>query len=89
MTYVTRIRLLLLLVVIALAAPAARRRRRRIPTGSRVGIVPPPGMTASHNFFGFEDREHSVAIIIVALPAEAFAEIAPTDDRREPCRSRA
>jgi len=77
MTYVTRIRLLLLLVVIALAAPAAAA-DVTYPTGSRVGIAPPPGMTASHNFFGFEDREHGVAIIIAALPAEAFAEIEPT-----------
>jgi hypothetical protein len=77
MTYVTRIRFLLLLVVIALAAPAAAA-DVTYPAGSRVGIAPPPGMTASHNFFGFEDREHGVAIIIAALPAEAFAEIAPT-----------
>jgi hypothetical protein len=35
-------------------------------------------MTASHAFFGFEDRENSVAIIVVALPAEAYAEIDKT-----------
>jgi hypothetical protein len=48
------------------------------PSGSRVGIAPPPGMTASHAFFGFEDRSNSVAIIMVALPAEAYAEIEKT-----------
>jgi hypothetical protein len=35
-------------------------------------------MTASQSFFGFEDRDNSVAVIIVALPAEAYAEIDKT-----------
>jgi len=45
------------------------------PPGSRVGIAPPPGVVVSKSFFGFEDREHNVAIVIVAAPAEAYAEI--------------
>jgi hypothetical protein len=74
---VTRIRSLVFLVVVALASPAWGA-DVVYPTGSRVGIVPPPGTTPSHNFFGFEDREHSVAIILVALPPEAYAEIGQT-----------
>jgi len=45
------------------------------PPGSHVGLVPPPGMTASRNFFGFEDATNQVAMIFVTLPREAFAEI--------------
>jgi hypothetical protein len=74
---VTHIRLLLLLMVVALAPPAWAA-DVKFPTGSRVGIAPPPAMTASQSFFGFEDRDNSVAIIIVALPAEAYAEIEKT-----------
>jgi hypothetical protein len=48
------------------------------PAGSRVGIVPPPGMTASSNFSGFEDRDKRVALVIVALPAAAFPDIEKT-----------
>jgi hypothetical protein len=45
------------------------------PPGSHIGLAPPPGMTVSRSFFGFEDAANSVAIILVALPPEAFAEI--------------
>jgi len=45
------------------------------PAGSRVGLVPPPGMTVSSNFSGFEDRDKRVALVIVALPAAAYPEI--------------
>src|SRR5215510_3903230 len=41
------------------------------PAGSRVGLAPPPGMTRSHTFQGFEDPAHSVAVVIAALPREA------------------
>jgi hypothetical protein len=71
------LRLLLALTVLALA-PSAWAADVTYPSGSRVGIAPPPGMATSQNFFGFEDREHSVAIIMVALPAEAYAEIDKT-----------
>ena len=45
------------------------------PPGSRIGLVPPPGVVTSTSFFGFEDRENNVAIVLMALPPEAFAEI--------------
>jgi hypothetical protein len=48
------------------------------PAGSRVGLVPPPGMTASSNFSGFEDRDKRVALVIIALPAAAYADIEKT-----------
>jgi hypothetical protein len=62
----------LLLAMPALAADLV------YPPGSRIGLVPPPGVVTSTSFFGFEDRENSVAIVLTALPAEAFAEIEKT-----------
>src|SRR4051812_7911138 len=59
----------MVLVVRALAADV------EFPPGSNIGLAPPPGMTTSHNFFGFEDAPNQVAIVIVALPREAFADI--------------
>lgn len=48
------------------------------PPGSRVGVVPPPGMTAGRGFAGFEDRDNRVALVVVALPATAFSDIEKT-----------
>jgi len=45
------------------------------PAGSRVGLAPPPGVTPSHNFNGFEDATNNVAVVIASLPPEAYAEI--------------
>ena len=73
------LRLFLLLIAFAFAQPA-RAADVVFPPGSRIGIVPPAGMTPSHNFFGFEDRANSVAIILVALPPEAYSEIEKTTD---------
>lgn len=47
--------------------------------GSRVGLVPPPGLTASKRFQGFEDQARSVAIFVGALPAESFAQYEKSD----------
>src|SRR6187402_901713 len=68
----TSFRWLLLFVLLALPAHAAD---VVYPTGSRVGLAPPPGMAASKSFLGFEDRDNRVALVIVPLPAEAFADI--------------
>lgn len=45
------------------------------PLASRIGMIPPPGMELSSSFPGFEDRQNSVFIRLVALPDRAFAEI--------------
>jgi len=37
--------------------------------------VPPAGLVTSRNFFGFEDPDNNVAIIMVSLPAEAYADL--------------
>jgi hypothetical protein len=45
------------------------------PLASRIGMVPPAGLTASKRFLGFEDRNNNVFIRLIALPGKAFAEI--------------
>jgi hypothetical protein len=60
----------LAVLVWASAAPAAD---AIFPTGSRVGLVPPPGMTPSRNFVGFEDAQEQAVILVAAFPAEAFS----------------
>jgi hypothetical protein len=42
------------------------------PTGSRIGIVPPPGMATSRTFGGFEDPQKNAAILFTMLPAKAY-----------------
>lgn len=48
------------------------------PIGSRIGLTPPPGMTLSASFPGFEDSTNNVFIRLVAMPEKAFAEIEKT-----------
>jgi hypothetical protein len=59
----------LLLALPALAADPV------FPVNSRVGLVPPPGFTPSAKFPGFENPQASAAILVVELPAEAYADI--------------
>jgi hypothetical protein len=65
----------LLFAFFAFAAAAAE---PVFPTGSRVGLVPPPGMIASKTFSGFVDTENKAAILVTALPAGAYAEMEKT-----------
>ena len=48
------------------------------PTGSRIGIVPPPGMQTSKMFSGFEDPDKDVVILLATMPAAAYAEMDKT-----------
>jgi hypothetical protein len=68
----TVVRWLMLMVILAAPAQAAD---VTYPIGSRVGLSPPPGLTLSKNFTGFEDRTNRVALVIGALPAAAYGEI--------------
>src|SRR5882724_172414 len=45
------------------------------PPGSRIGLVPPPGMTASRNFQGFEDRAHGAVLVVTELSAQIYAKV--------------
>jgi len=45
------------------------------PPGLRIGIEPPPGMSISHRFPGFEDADKKVAISLRELPLLAYDEV--------------
>jgi hypothetical protein len=64
-----------LVIVLALPAAAAE---AVFPIASRIGIVPPAGLSASTTFPGFEDDQKNAFIRLIALPAAAFAEIEKT-----------
>src|ERR1700739_1476023 len=70
--------LALLLAAFALAMPA-RAEDVVYPAGSRVGLVPPPGLSAAASFPGFEDRAKGVALLVGALPADAYAQFEKSD----------
>jgi len=42
------------------------------PAGSRLGLVPPPAMVASHAFQGFQDPGTNATILLTLLPAAAY-----------------
>jgi|307.fasta_scaffold00098_5 hypothetical protein len=42
------------------------------PTGSRLGLVPPPAMVASRAFQGFQDPGTNATILLTTLPAAAY-----------------
>jgi hypothetical protein len=72
-----------LLFLIALLAAPASAADVIYPSGSRIGLVPPPGMRLSPSFPGFEDREHSVAILVTGLVAAAYAEFEKADSAED------
>lgn len=45
------------------------------PTASRIGLVPPAGMTVSPAFPGFQDAGDKAAIIVATFPANAFSSL--------------
>ena len=46
------------------------------PPGSRAGLVPPSGMTASASFQGFEDRSNRAVLLISEVSAQTYDKIA-------------
>jgi hypothetical protein len=62
-------------LALAILAAPARAEEVIFPPGSRIGLVPPPGMVASKTFDGFADPAKDAAILIAVLPAEAFGQI--------------
>ena len=45
------------------------------PTGSLVGVVPPPGFVTSKRFPGFENSDNGGSILLFNLPPQAYADI--------------
>jgi hypothetical protein len=70
---------LTVLGLVSLTIPA-RAEDPIFPPGSRVGLVPPPGMVASNTFDGFADPGKEAAILITILPAAAFPQMDKTLD---------
>jgi hypothetical protein len=73
----------MLFCLLALALPAqvlpAQADDVVYPPGSRLGLVPSPGLHASTSFPGFEDRDNNVALVLGALPPEAYAQFEKSD----------
>jgi len=46
------------------------------PPGSRIGLVPPPGMTPSASFQGFEDRANGAMLVVTELSVQSYAKVA-------------
>ena len=64
----------LFITLVALLSPA-QAEDVVFPVGSRIGLAPPSGLSPSHNFQGFEDASHNVAVLIAALPREALLDL--------------
>ena len=65
-----------LAVFLALLAGSAHAAEPAFPPGSRVGLVPPPGMTASATRQGFEDGARGAVMAITELSPQSYARIA-------------
>lgn len=66
------------IIAVALSAFPAAAAEPVFPTGSRIGLVPPPGMVPSKTFPGFVDTENKAAMLITALPAGGFDQVEKT-----------
>ena len=73
--YFARASVVFAMLALAIQAVPARAEDAIFPPGSRVGLVPPPGMVVSKTFDGFADPAKDAAILITVLPADAFAKI--------------
>lgn len=71
----TPIRWLLIVLTLTLGAAPARAAEPTYPPGSRIGLSPPAGLAPSRTFFGYEDPDNNVAIILVALPPQAYSDL--------------
>jgi hypothetical protein len=69
------IRFMVLVVALCLSAAAVRAAEPVFPVGSRIGLVPPPGLVPSRTFEGFEDPDKKVAIVVIELAPTAYGDI--------------
>jgi hypothetical protein len=63
------------LIVIAVAAIPARAADPVYPLASHVGLVAPGAMKPSQRFRGFEDPATGASILILEVPAQAYADV--------------
>jgi hypothetical protein len=66
---------LIIVLALALGASLAAAADDAYPPGSRIRLTPPPGMVTSKSFFGYEDPDNNATIILLALPAQAYADL--------------
>jgi len=70
---------MLMRLLIAVAAlswiSAAQAAEPLYPLGSRVGVVPPPGMVPSSAFPGFEDKAHHAGLVVTEVPVDTFPSV--------------
>jgi hypothetical protein len=59
-------------------ATAAQAAEPTFPAGSRLGLVPPAGLSSPLGFRGFLDRDNNASILMIEMPTAAFAEIEKT-----------
>ncbi len=60
------------ILVLCASVPAVLASEPVFPRGSHIGLVPPPRMTPSQQFPGFEDRDRKVIIQLNELPPPAY-----------------
>jgi hypothetical protein len=65
----------LILLALAFGVGPAAAGEAAYPPGSRIGLEPPPGMVTSKSFFGYEDPDNNAAIVLLALPPQAYADL--------------
>jgi hypothetical protein len=76
--FIAAMAMLSALLVAALFAFPAAAAEPVFPTGSRIGLIPPPGMVAAKTFPGFVDTDNKAAMVITAVPGGAFGEVEKT-----------
>jgi hypothetical protein len=68
-------RFIVLMVALCFSAAPVKAADPVFPVGSRIGLVPPPGLVPSRTFEGFEDADKKVAIVVLELAPAAYADI--------------
>jgi hypothetical protein len=66
----------LMTLLLMMPIPGAAAADVTFPTGSHLGLVPPAGMVPSRTFQGFEEPGTKAAILLTALPANAYEQLA-------------
>lgn len=69
------LQLLTLFALVLFGAAPLRAAEPVFPQGSAVGLAPPPGLVPAKGFSGFQDPATNASIVIVEMPAEAYAQI--------------
>jgi hypothetical protein len=72
---ITTFRVCAFVFALTVCAIPARAADPSFPVGSRVGLVPPPGMLPSKAFSGFADPDKNAAILLVTFPPVAFDQL--------------